>query len=144
MTAFICRGHTHLGVRDAMSCLLPDGGSFIRANEARAFPALFTIRELNRFFSKRCKRWAEVGEIKLKEAWAVPLTVNASQEPPWKRGERRLFAFFHKPTTETRRRADLRLPTSGSGPIPQTFTSEAEAGHMQGHTADLKVCSTPW
>jgi hypothetical protein len=37
-------GHTHLGVRDAMNCLVPDGGSFMGANEAGAFRSL-TNRE---------------------------------------------------------------------------------------------------
>ena len=39
-----CCGHPHLRVRDAMDCLVPDGGSFIRANEAGIFRSL-TNRE---------------------------------------------------------------------------------------------------
>ena len=37
-------GHSHLVVRDAMNCLVPDGGSFIRACEAGVFRSL-TNRE---------------------------------------------------------------------------------------------------
>jgi len=55
----------------------------------------------------------------------------------------RVFSQTYHGDAEKSRPAVGRLPTSGSGPIPQTFTSEAEAGHMQGHTADLKACSTP-
>ena len=39
-----CCGHTHLNVRDAMNCLVPDGGSFIRAYDAGVFRSL-TNRE---------------------------------------------------------------------------------------------------
>src|SRR6476469_3398116 len=40
---FSC-GHSHLVVRDAMNCLVPDGGSFIRAYDAGVFRSL-TNRE---------------------------------------------------------------------------------------------------
>jgi hypothetical protein len=33
-------GHKHDSVAEAMKCLVPDGGSFIRAYEARAFRSL--------------------------------------------------------------------------------------------------------
>jgi len=39
------RGHSHLVVRDAMNCLVRDGGSFIRAYDAGVFRSL-THREL--------------------------------------------------------------------------------------------------
>ena len=39
-----CCGHTHLDVRDAMNCLVPDGGSFIRAYDAGVLRSL-TNRE---------------------------------------------------------------------------------------------------
>ena len=37
-------GHLHPSVREAMNCLVPDGGSFIRAYDAGAFRSL-TNRE---------------------------------------------------------------------------------------------------
>jgi hypothetical protein len=33
-------GHSHPDVRDAMNCLVPDGGSFIRACDAGTFRSL--------------------------------------------------------------------------------------------------------
>ena len=33
-------GHLHPSVREAMNCLVPDGGSFIRAHEAGTFRSL--------------------------------------------------------------------------------------------------------
>ena len=33
-------GHEHESIADAMNCLVPDGGSFIRAREAGAFRSL--------------------------------------------------------------------------------------------------------
>ena len=33
-------GHLHPSIREAMNCLVPDGGSFIRAHEAGTFRSL--------------------------------------------------------------------------------------------------------
>jgi hypothetical protein len=33
-------GHSHPTIREAMNCLVPDGGSFIRAHEAGVFRSL--------------------------------------------------------------------------------------------------------
>jgi hypothetical protein len=60
-------GHTHLGVRAAMNCRLPRVAGALRARIEAGTSALLRIGN-HPFFSKRCKRWAEVGAIKLKEA----------------------------------------------------------------------------
>jgi hypothetical protein len=72
---YIC-GHSHLDVRDAMNCLVPDGGSFIRAYDAGAFRSL-TNREFLVFLEAlpempwSWRKKAQGGKL------TVPLTVNA-------------------------------------------------------------------
>jgi hypothetical protein len=69
-------GHTHLDVRDAMNCLVPDGGSFIRAYDSGPSAPLRIGNSL--IFSKRYKRCPGVGAIGLKGGeFTVPLTVDA-------------------------------------------------------------------
>jgi len=69
-------GHSHLVVRDAMNCLVPDGGSFIRAYDAGEFRSL-TNREFIDFLEALQEMpWSwrnktQGGEVTL------PLTVNA-------------------------------------------------------------------
>ena len=69
-------GHTHLGVRDAMNCLVPDGGSFIRAYDAGVFRSL-TNREFIDFLEAlqdmpwSWRNRAQGGEL------TVPRMVNA-------------------------------------------------------------------
>jgi hypothetical protein len=69
-------GHSHLVVRDAMNCLVPNGGSFIRACEAGVFRSL-TNREFIDFLEALPEMpWSwrnktQEGELTL------PLTVNA-------------------------------------------------------------------
>ena len=55
--------HAHATVRDAMDCLVPDGGSFIRAYDAGVFRSLNNGEFID--FLQRCPG---VRAIKLKEA----------------------------------------------------------------------------
>jgi hypothetical protein len=59
-------GHSHLAIRDAMNCLVPDGGGFIRAHDAGVFRSL-TNREFIDFL-EALRRCPGVGAIRLKEA----------------------------------------------------------------------------
>lgn len=74
--AFFSCGHSHLVVREARNCLVPDGGSFMRAYDAGAFRS-FTNREFIDFLEAlqempwSWRNKAQGGEL------TVPLTVNA-------------------------------------------------------------------
>ena len=68
-------GHLHPGVRDAMNCLVPDGGSFIRAFDSGVFRSL-SGREYTDFLESLGKmpwswRYKAQGGV-----LAVPLTVS--------------------------------------------------------------------
>jgi hypothetical protein len=72
---FSC-GHSHLDVRDAMNCLVPDGGSFIRAYDAGAFRSL-TNREFIDFLEALQEMpWSWRNRTQGSE-FTVPLTENA-------------------------------------------------------------------
>ena len=71
-----CCGHSHLVVRDAMNCLVPNGGSFIRAFDAGVFRSL-TNREFIDFLEALQEMpWSWRNKAQGDEI-AVPLTVNA-------------------------------------------------------------------
>ena len=69
-------GHSHLVVRDAMNCLVPNGRSFIRAYDAGAYRSL-TNREFIDFLEAlqempwSCRNKAQRGDS------TAPRTVNA-------------------------------------------------------------------
>jgi hypothetical protein len=71
-----CCGHSHLVVRDAMNCLVPDGGGFIRAYDAGVFRSL-TNREFIDFLEALQEMpWSWRNKTQGGET-ADPLTVNA-------------------------------------------------------------------
>jgi hypothetical protein len=69
-------GHTHLGVRDAMNCLVPDGGSFIRAHDHGLFRSLDNREFIDFLESLKEMPWS--WRNKAQEGnFIVPLTVKS-------------------------------------------------------------------
>lgn len=61
-------GHEHKSIADAMNCLIPDGGSFIRACEAGAFRSLYQGEFIDFLEALKKMPWS----------WQ-----NKAPEPPW-------------------------------------------------------------
>jgi hypothetical protein len=74
-------GHSHLAVRDAMNCLVPDGGSFIRAHDEGLLRSLNNREFIDFLESLKEMPWSWRNKAQACE-FTVPLTVNAEQEPP--------------------------------------------------------------
>jgi hypothetical protein len=71
-------GHKHASIAAAMNCLVPDGGSFIRAYDSGVFRSL-TNRELIDFLESLGKMsWSSRSGAQ-GGALAVPLAANADQ-----------------------------------------------------------------
>ena len=69
-------GHFHPSVREAMDCLVPDGGSFIRAHDAGIFRSL-TNREFIDFLESLEKMpWSRRSRTQ-QDALDVPAPVSA-------------------------------------------------------------------
>ena len=74
-------GHSHLVVRDAMNCLVPDGGSFIRAHDEGFLRSLNNREFIDFLESLKEMPWSWRNKAQACE-FIVPLTVSAEQEPP--------------------------------------------------------------
>jgi hypothetical protein len=74
-------GHSHLAVRDAMNCLVPDGGSFIRAHDEGLLRSLNNREFIDFLESLKEMPWSWRNKAQACE-FTVPLTVSAEQEPP--------------------------------------------------------------
>jgi len=74
-------GHSHPSVRDAMNCLVPDGGSFIRAHDEGLLRSLNNREFIDFLESLREMPWSWRNKAQACE-FTVPLTVGAEQEPP--------------------------------------------------------------
>jgi hypothetical protein len=79
-------GHSHQSVRDAMNCLVPDGGSFIRAHDDGLFRSLDNRQFIDFLESLKEMPWSWRNKAQGGE-FTVPLTVNARQGAAIKRGE---------------------------------------------------------
>ena len=74
-------GHSHPSVRDAMNCLVPDGGSFIRAYDDGLLRSLNNREFIDFLESLKEMPWSWRNKVQGGEV-TVPLTVSAEQEPP--------------------------------------------------------------
>jgi hypothetical protein len=79
-------GHSHQSVRDAMNCLVPDGGSFIRAYDNGLLRSLDNREFIDFLESLKEMPWSWRNKAQGSE-FTVPLTVNAKQGAAVKRGE---------------------------------------------------------
>jgi len=64
-------GHFHPSVREAMNCLVPDGGSFIRAHEAGTFRSLSNPEFIDYLESLEQMPWSQRSQAQA-GALAVP------------------------------------------------------------------------
>lgn len=75
-------GHTHQSVHEAMQCLVPDGGSFIRAFDAGVFRSLDN-RELIDFLERLPEMpWSTRSRHKAQESASTPATESPDKKPP--------------------------------------------------------------
>lgn len=69
-------GHLHPSIREAMNCLVPDGGSFIRAHEAGIYRSLSNREFIDYLESLEQMPWGWRSKAK-RDAHAVPATERA-------------------------------------------------------------------
>jgi len=69
-------GHLHPSVREAMHCLVPDGGSFIRAHEAGVFRSLSNREFIDYLESLEQMPWSRRSKAQ-GGAFAVPAAESA-------------------------------------------------------------------
>lgn len=69
-------GHSHPSVRDAMNCLVPDGGSFIRAFDSGVYRSLHQREFIDFLEALPTMPWSYRNKAQ-EGALAAPLTVSA-------------------------------------------------------------------
>jgi len=69
-------GHSHPSVRDAMNCLVPDGGSFIWAFDSGAYRSLQQTEFIDFLEALQTMPWSSRNKAQ-GSALAVPLTAGA-------------------------------------------------------------------
>ena len=73
-------GHLHPSIREAMNCLVPDGGSFIRAHDAGTYRSLSNREFIDFLESLEQMPWSRRNKAQ-RGAPAVPAAESAEEGP---------------------------------------------------------------